>query len=641
MKPARNQNMVNAPHLHNAQIVAYLDGELPHEELQSVRAHLEKCWTCRSWVGVVQNSIDRFVETRKTLLPADTAFDATRVEQFRQRLARHAAESEASASWADRLVEGWATRRNRLTNAGFVVLQHPKAALAAVLAVTLVAVMFTDAVSTRVSADTVLSKAEIYETAHAPKTGQVTRTAVRVQRIDRHSGAPQDLGTLTVFHDSASPLVYVSATQVAGGLGAAASAMADPAAGALHAVLSNDPQDAQLEQYLVRQHWVPDVSVAGFRGLIAARDSSEAAVRKAGPTLELHYPFSAGHPSGITEAMLRVDSTDYSPKSLSIIEAHDNADREYRFTRTATSVEPRSAELVHLTPPADISLPTGRDGSTTPSTQRAVPLSYLNSHATEQEITVAEALHRADACLGEEVYLFPMSDGALLVQGLVDTPARREAIRQALRTVSGRLRIEVYLPRELRNGSELLNPPDRFDEKPAVSVAPSTTATLADLSSAKMPLYDRLYQRFSQPGASADDTNKQVAVFSNEVVTLARQTFLHAWALKKLDREFSAQRTAGMSASALEKVEQIRQDHRRWISTLSRRQAEMLSRVAGSDLVDGASQVANSQQDSDSLLRLAQEQNDLVRSLFTTSARPLETGEGLSRLLSVLHRMGA
>jgi hypothetical protein len=406
----------------------------------------------------------------------------------------------------------------------------------------------------------------------------------------------------------------------------------------LHAVLSNDQQDAQLEQYLARQHWVPDVSVAGFRGLIAGRDTNDTAVRKAGSALELHYLFAAGHPSGITEAMLQVDSSDYSPKSLSIVATHDNAEREYRFTRTVTSVEPRSAELAHLTPPADISLQPSRNGSAT--AQPAVPLSYLNSRATEQEIAVAEALHRADACLGEEVYLFPMSDGTLLVQGLVDTAVRREAIRQSLRTVSGSLRIEVYLPRELKNGSELLNPPDRFNEKPTASVGPSTTATLADLSSAKMPLYDRLYQRFSQPGASADDTNKQVAVFSNEVVTLARQTFLHAWALKKLDREFSAQRTAGLSASALEKVEQIRQDHRRWISTLAQRQAEMLSRVAGSDLVDGASQVANSLQDSDSLLRLAQEQNDLVRSLFTTSAKPLETGEGLSRLLIVLHRMG-
>ena len=639
MKPARNQKMT-APHLHNAQIVAYLDGELPHEELESVRAHLEKCWTCRSWVGVVQNSIDRFVETRKTLLPADTAFDESRVEQFRQRLARHAAESQTSASLADRFAEGWATWRNRVTNAGFAVLQHPKAALAVVLAVTLVAVMFTDAISTRVSADTVLSRAERYEAAHAPSAGQVSRTAVRVERIDRHSGAQRELGTLTVFHDSTSPLVYVMAASASGGLGGAA-AMVDQASGALHAVLSNDMLDAQVEQYLAGKHWVPDVSVAGFRGLIAARDKSESAVRKFGSTLELHYPFAAGHPSGITEAMLQVDSTSYSPKSLSIIAGPADTDREYRFTRTSSTVESRTVELARLTPPADISLQSGQNGSTTPAAPRAVPLSYLNSRATEQEIAVAAALHRADACLGEEVYLFPMSDGTLLVQGLVDTAARREAIRQALRTVSGSLRIEVYLPRELKNGSELLNPPDRFDEKPAVSVGPSTTATLADLSSAKMPLYDRLYQQFSQPGASADDVNKQVAIFSNEVVTLARQTFLHAWALKKLDREFSAQRTAGLSASALEQVEQIRQDHRRWISTLAERQAEMLSRVAGSDLVEGAAQVAKGQQDSDSLLRLAQEQSDLVRSLFTTSATPLETGDGLSRLLSVLHRMGA
>jgi hypothetical protein len=640
MKPARNQTPLNAPHLHNAQIVAYLDGELLSPELESVRAHLEKCWTCRSWVGVVQGSIDRFLETRKSLLPADTPFDESRVEQFRQRLARHAGESDSATSITDRMAEGFVQWRNRFAGAGSLVLEYPKAALAAVLAVTLVVVMFTDAISTRVSADTVLLRAESYESAHAPGTGQVTRTAVLVERIDRHSGTARQLGTLTVLHDSASPLTYVSAQPVAGGEESVALGAPVQAASALRTVFSSDPQDAQLARYLTEQHWVPDVSVAGFRALIAARADNDAVVRKAGPSLELHYPFATGHSSGITEAMMRVDSQDYSPESLSIIAGSENVDREYRFTRTATAVEARSVELARLTPPADVSIQAGRYGTTAPSAQRPTPLSYLNSHATEQEVAVAEALHSADACLGEEVYLFPMSDGSLLVQGLVDTAARREAIRQSLRTVSGSLRIEVYVPRELKNGSELFNPPDRFDEKPSVSSGPSTTATLADLSSAKMPLYDRLYQRFSQPGASADDTNKQVAVFSNEVVTLARQTFLHAWALKKLDREFSSQRTAALSAPTLEKIEQIRQDHRRWISTLAQRQAEMLSRVGGSDLGAGASEVGKGQQDSDTLLRLAQEQNDLVRSLFTTSAAPLETGEGLSRLLSVLHRMG-
>ena len=196
------------------------------------------------------------------------------------------------------------------------------------------------------------------------------------------------------------------------------------------------------------------------------------------------------------------------------------------------------------------------------------------------------------------------------------------------------------MPRELKSGSELYAPPDQFGDKPSVSSIPSTTATLADLSSAKMPLYDRLFQQFSQSGASADDTNKQVAVFSNEVVALARQTFLHAWALKKLDRQFSEQRTAELPTEARDRIEQIRQDHRRWISTLAQRQAEMLSKIAGPEVVAGVSEVSGGQQDSSTLLHLAQQQNDLVRSLFTTSQQAPEASVSLSQLLGVLHRLG-
>jgi hypothetical protein len=86
----------------------------------------------------------------------------------------------------------------------------------------------------------------------------------------------------------------------------------------------------------------------------------------------------------------------------------------------------------------------------------------------------------------------------------------------------------------------------------------------------------------------------------------------------------------------------MRRDHLRWISSLSRRQADMLSQVthlpAKNQPVDA---MANAVSDSDALIRLAQEQNDLVRSLFTVSAAAPETDSTLSRLLSVLHRMGA
>src|SRR5581483_8204061 len=250
------------------------------------------------------------------------------------------------------------------------------------------------------------------------------------------------------------------------------------------------------------------------------------------------------------------------------------------------------------------------------------------------------ALHRADACLGEEIYLLPMSDGSLLVQGLVDGPGRGGRIRESLKGVAGPLRIELYLPRELKSGAELYAPPDTLSDRVASGGTASYTATLADLSSARMPLYDQLHKHFVQTGVAPDGIDKQIAVFSNEVVTLARQTFLHAWALKKLDREFSAERTAKLSPSALAQIEQIRQDHRRWISNLAHEQAEMLSHVADSPVTASLSDDSHTQ-DSMSLLRLAQEQNDLVRSLFTSSTASPETSGSLSRLLSVLQRMGS
>jgi hypothetical protein len=108
-----------------------------------------------------------------------------------------------------------------------------------------------------------------------------------------------------------------------------------------------------------------------------------------------------------------------------------------------------------------------------------------------------------------------------------------------------------------------------------------------------------------------------------------------------LDREFSGERTSGLSAATLQKIEQMRQDHRRWVSTLAHRQAEMLSEIAPAALAASVAQVDASQQDSQTLLRLAQEQNDLVRALFTASQAAPETASGLARLLAVLRRMGA
>jgi hypothetical protein len=268
-------------------------------------------------------------------------------------------------------------------------------------------------------------------------------------------------------------------------------------------------------------------------------------------------------------------------------------------------------------------------------------LTYLNSTASEAEVAVANVLHGSDACLGEELHIFPMSDGSLLVQGLMDSGARRDAVRRALKSVPGPLTIEIYLPRELKSGTQLLKPPDEPIGPDATEPRAAIGTTLADLSNQQIPLHDMLYRHFSNESSTQEETERQVNAFSNEVVTLARQTFLHAWALKRLDREFSGKRTSSLPPAAAQAVQRMREDHRRWIATISHRQAQTLGSVVESSATTSLGASADSNADTDTLLRLAQEQNDLVRTLFTISSRPTQPSASVSRLLALLRQMGA
>lgn len=640
MPNAPKRNQLVPPHLSDLQLVAYQDGEMSRAELQSTGDHVEGCWICRSRLGAVQENIDRFLQARKQLLPEVPAFAETRVEQFRQRLMRHAGESENPGTSL------WGRLSLSFRNSMLVVGQHRKAAIASALAACLLVVMFTDVLNTRVSADTVLSRAQGYETGHLPTRGRVSRTSVRVESIDAKNGVHQQLGTIVSVRDSESPITYWEAQSPSASFEESVNrGEARITGNMLRAVLPNQAENARLIEYLDRQQWLPDFSVDGFRRLIGSRGDSETSAQKAGDAFELRYPFAAGHSSGIAEARLLVNAKDYEPTSLSIFTSTESA-QEYRFTRVSTTTEPRGLELAHLALPPNVANTSATHASSVPAASlpvhKVVPLGYASTHATIEEVEVAEALHKVDACLGEEVYLYPMSDGSLLVQGLVDSPARRDAIKQSLKSVLGPLRVEVYVPRELKNGSELFRPPDRFADnveanENAAAVVP---ATLADLSNASMPLHDRIYRHLLHSGASGEDTEKEVAIFSNEIVTHARQTFLHAWALKKLDREFSAERIAGLPAPVLRQIEKIRQDHQDWIANLAQRQAEMLSNIADTPFAASMSDAASGRADSDTLLRLAREQDELVRSLFTTSQQAPEASASLSRLISVLRHMG-
>jgi hypothetical protein len=616
------------PHLDDANLVAYLDGELSRSEMESARAHVETCWTCRSRLGVLLDTIHTFVQTRNALQPDAAADHNQRLRQFRERLARHAAEADSRLTLGDRLREYWGA-------AVAAVSEHRRVAFATAVAAVILLSMFTDIWNSKVSADTVLARAAEYESNSYPRPGNVTREVVRVDQVDRHTGATKVLGSVTIFRDSLTSAEVISMQSAAG---ESSARISDPSSAATHsalALLENDlPRPVAV--YLESRSWRPDFSVVVFRRLISSRGSPASSVEKQGNLFALHFPFAPGHESGLAEAQLLVEARNYAPVGLSLITANPSV--EFRFARTTMATETRSPELARLFTP---DIPEKVRTHPAPELHKIVPLSYEGSQASAEEVRLALALHDADACLGEEIHVFPMSDGSPEVQGLVDTAERRDAIRKALHAVDPAAHAQIFLPRELKSGSELFRPPYPIPE-PSYGLHPTSAATLADLSSQRIPMYEELYRHFAKPGVSPEEAEKQINAFSSEAVTLARQTFLHAWALKKLDEEFSSRRIHGLSPESLQEIERMRGDHRRWIATLSHRQANMLSlaiQVPARDL--HVEPTVQGTPDSDSLIRLAQEQNDLVRSLFTVSSGSADTELALARLLAVLHRMGA
>ncbi len=632
-------------HLNEAQLVAYLDGELKRADRDKAREHLESCWTCRGSLNDMQNSIEAFLSVRTALLPQESTFAESRVEQFRQRLARHANASESESedvSVTGPVPDWWSRARSAMA----FLVQPRQAAIAGVLVASMLVVMFTDVLNTRVSADTILARAAQYESSHVPASGKVSRTEMRVERIESSdrtvAKTVKELGTVTVVRDSATPEVYVQAQSELGATSQAViTAGKSPQGDLLGVMLGAD--DAALNQYLNSEHWIPELSVEEFRHLGSGQEIAESA-GKQGDAFNVSYKYAAGA-SGIGEALLQVDVSDYAPTSISFIASSPEVRREYRLTRTAFSMETRTSAIAAMFAPAASG---GEELSTrkteVPALSKPIPLSYADSRATAREVAITLALHKVDACLGEEINLFPMSDGSLLVQGLVDNNARRETIARALRQADNNVRVEIYLPREIKSGSDLYAPPERFAQISRVSAESDNLATLADLSNGQAPLAERLNQHFSQPGVSPEDASKQVAVYSSEVVTIARQTFLHAWALKRLDGEFSSARAVNLTAEQLRGVDQMRQDHRRWIATLAKRESDMLSVIARPDATGAAhTAIAASSVDTetDTLLALAQMQNELVRALFADSRQTSQADANLSRLLAVVHRMGS
>jgi hypothetical protein len=403
-----------------------------------------------------------------------------------------------------------------------------------------------------------------------------------------------------------------------------------------------------LVRYVVAQQWVPGVSAVEYRKLIRDRGAAEAFAERTGRFVELRHPFRQGHPSGVLETRLRLDGTSWIPIEITIVTIEDGVRQEYRLTRTGVELLARTDALAALfasafgrgTSSGDLTDP--RADSAPGSLRRVRPLSYDSSLATPAEVEVALALHRARADLGEEINVFQMSDGSLLVQGVLDLQERRVQLEGTLHGIDG-VRVELHAPGTGgRRRPVLFDPPWRSSLPSSLRMpsASAPTIRVADFAGATMPMYAmlraHLAPRVGESGSASPDIDQAIAAFASGALRRSSDALFEAWALRKLELQFSERRVQDLPGSSLDQIERLRRAHRESLARNARDLLTLLDEVAP-QIARAPLSPENST--SESLLSLASEQHQLVRSLFTASSAPGEPAAAIGRLKSMLARM--
>jgi anti-sigma factor RsiW len=635
-------------HIEDEDLLAYLDGELSGEAQQETSQHLERCWDCRTRLAATQSQIESFMQIRRSVSPDTVEPPEPAIARFKERLARHAAARSTAAA----LPRPVAFARRLRSLAGLVPSPSRQAVAVLAMAV-LVIVAFVAWFNAPLSADAVLAKAEVQDIGNARRSTVVVKNVIQIEQVDSKTRQRQHLSVLSTLADSASPAMSVSLESPDGALEQEVIASDEQL---LVKVSSRISFGQSFARYAGSRRWVPGVSVVEYRKLIRDRGVDQAFVERTGGFVELRHPFRDGHDSGLIETALQLDARSWVPTAIRIVVLENDVVHEFLLTRTEIELLTRTEALAAVFATARARPTVSPDdparGVAALSRRRPLPLSYDDSVATPAEVAVALALHEANADLGEEINVFQMSDGSLLVQGLLDHAARKQQIEAGLRTVAGVVRVELYTTTSPgRSRHDLYEPPWRSSIPPGMrpSSAESSAIRVADFVGATMPMYTRLNAYFAGRASNASTETRQaqldktIAQFVTDVLRRSDDALFNAWALRKLDLQFSHRRVQALPASSVELIEGLKGAHRSQLSATTRALSTIIGKIAG-DVPESEPAVApgaegDRRSDPRALLQLVTEQNQLVRSLFTTSAASAEPTAALARLQIVLRQL--
>lgn len=502
-------------HPPDEELLAFVDGELTAKPASKVQKHLESCWNCRSRREKFERSICAFVSFRQTSL-ADSSKSPDQVQtRFSGKLSKLAAQFPELPQ--KRFRNGARFRR---------YLPQPIVWVSVVVLVTVGLV-------TWLASNRTVSASELLERAALAEKNQLSQFATpvvhRKLQVRRRSSSLEsaEATDLETWRDSTNRRF---AQRVIANDGKQSSTALPDVLVELERVFDSNHMDlSRAVTASAFQEWRRAIHLQSERvnetRLSDGEDALILTTNVAG-TIPLN---------GIAQANLIVRTRDWHPVAQSLLVKAEGSEREYEINVLTSQLvnlsaldssifnESAVAVIPAVKTPSPTPLPTASPAalvSPTPSTIAT----------TELELEVLERLDDAGALLGEQLSLTHTAEGRLLLQGIVETDARRNEILQALGSVAANslVKIEIAsLAEEIKKRQSQSSP--REVKIQDAQVAQLTTPVETEL---------RDYLAASR-GLSGERLEDEVQRFSREMCSRSSRARAHALAVKQIAERFT------------------------------------------------------------------------------------------------------
>lgn len=229
--------------------------------------------------------------------------------------------------------------------------------------------------------------------------------------------------------------------------------------------------------------------------------------------------------------------------------------------------------------------------------------------SAELEVEVAYLLNRIKANLGEQVSMGRTTGGALRVEALVESEARKEAILSALGPVLNNPAVVV----EVSTVAEALARRERAggEDQP--------TEREVYVGAGRIPADAELRAHFAARLSDGGRVDASIKQFAARAMNHSRQALLHASALQQVVGRFTPEEVRALDADARAKFVSMVREH----AAAYRREAgalrAQLASVFGAQGVGGGEGGGSPRQAAERLLQLSYAQDGAVRSAFTIS----------------------